>query len=170
MIVGESRYGTPLAVANLVGDIISTGEDTLSVVREFSSETRPNVEHVEDLLDNYSAEINLKLANSRYQSPLTMDEDPSAYKYLSHACSCMVASMLLTELPAEAYMGEGGDGLPRGRLQRYSDVFRRALMMIEEQKLVATRGDTLPVLHGLRFGGTRKAIIRIGQFDNTRGV
>ena len=49
-------------------------------------------------------------------------------------------------------------------------MFRRALTMIEEQELVATRGDTLPVLHGLRFGGTRKAIIRIGQFDNIRGV
>ena len=114
--VGEGRYGTPLAVANLVGDIISTGEDTLTVTRTFSSETRPNVEHVEDLLDNYSAEINLKLANSRYQSPLTMDEDSSAYRYLSHACSCMVASMLLTELPAEAYMGGRRRWLTEGSL------------------------------------------------------
>ena len=168
MTAQVGRYGSVERVANLVGDII-TLDDAVIQTRTFSANTYPNEGHVEELLDSYSAELNLDLDNMRYTTPVSDDNDPVAFEYLSHACSCMTAAMLLTENPASSYMGEDAENLPRGRQQSFVTTFRMARRYIQEQKLVAGRKSGLPVLHGLKFGGSRKPTFSRDSFVNNRG-
>lgn len=165
-MVNAGRYGSVEAVADLVGDIIKSNDAVINT-RSFGTDTQPSSTHVEHLLDSYSAELNLCLDNYRYKTPVAESTDPVAHQYITHAVNCKVAAMLLSELPGQAWYGDDG-GAPRGRQQSYSGTFTRAKTLIEEQKLSATWKEDLPILHGLRFGGTRRPRFTSNQFGNRR--
>ena len=132
MAVGENTYAEHTDVERLIGDIVEA--------REFSEETTPSLAQVESELDNVAADINRELDQIGYTVPVSEDNYPTAYLYLTAANAYGAAAVLLVTVPANAYNpAEEVEQPGETRATTYGNKFKAALKAIRENRLRAGR-------------------------------
>lgn len=164
MAVDADTYGTVEKVEGLVSDI-ATG-------MAFSATSKPTIGEVEQFLDNTASELNVALTFAEYSIPVLLIDDKAAFNYLSYANSCGAAFLVLDALPAEAYTEPGQETPAQGRKQSLEKIFRRALKLVQDRKLPATKTSDGSLLSDLFIGSsedsegnTKKPIFTRGFAD-----
>lgn len=138
MALDANTYGTLIRVQNMIGDIVTD--------RQFSGSTNPSIEKVENALDDIADTINMELKQQDYTVPVTLADDPEAFKFLRFANSAGAAAALLSFQPFEA--GPGGFSAGSGdsitsRRNYLQSVFKKALETIRADELPASRATGL---------------------------
>ncbi len=165
MAVDADTYGTIAKVEGLVSDI-ATG-------MAFSNTSKPTLTEVEQFLDNTASELNVALTFAEYSIPVLLANDKAAFNYLAYANSCGAAFLVLDSLPAEAWTEPGQETPAQGRKQSLEKIFRRAVKLVQDVRLPATKTSDGSLLSDLFIGSseddegaTKKPIFTRGAFDN----
>ncbi len=134
MAVKANTYGEVIGVAVLVGDLVDS--------RTFSSSTIPTDTQVELFLDDTASEINVALDQQGYIIKVVSADFPDAFDWLVSLNEKGAAALVLSTLPAEAYV-EPGEEAPAGtRRQYYQREFERGLKRIKDQQLNVGRSNS----------------------------
>src|SRR3990167_275566 len=129
MAVGASTYGSVAGVEKLVGDVVAS--------RAFGAGTVPTTTQVEGILDDVAAELNNALEIGGYTTPVAA-ADANGRAYLAAANNYGAAAIALTLVPTHVFNPDMED-VGQSRAEMYQARFTRALKVIDDQKIAASR-------------------------------
>ena len=128
MAVEANTYGTETGVELLIGDVVDSGDFTVS--------TDPTTTDVEKQLDAVAHDLNRELEAAGYTVPVTSD-DATALAFLEDANDYGAAARVLAMFPGNPYDPDE-DAPPGGsRVSMYGQHLKHAIKMIQEHRLKA---------------------------------
>lgn len=153
-------YGSSTGVERLIGDIVAS--------RDFTTTSVPTTAQIAAILDDVQADLDRELSINGFTVPVA-SSDTTATAYLASINNYGAAAITLGTIPTAAYI-PGGVEIGETRAQMFEARFQRAIELIREKRLPASRSRRNHVW--IRSGGasdsdnnTKVPLFKRGQDD-----